>query len=81
MFQKTLQKMQEKEKEDFKSSPFIIYFEYGAQKEGYWTFDHMVLPFEDCGDCFEALYDEMKDSCWMFTHSYGHGQGREDGLQ
>ncbi len=34
-------------------SPFVKYFKYGygAGKEGYWTYDHMVVQFEDCVDC------------------------------
>jgi hypothetical protein len=33
-------------------SPFIKYFKYGygKGKEGYWTYDHMALQFEDCVD-------------------------------
>jgi hypothetical protein len=37
-------------------SPLIKYFEYGyrAGKEGYWAYDHMSLPFEDCVDVIQA---------------------------
>ena len=38
-------------KKDLKSSPFTIYFELGANNEGYWTFNHMAIQFEDCVDC------------------------------
>ena len=69
------------EKKELSESPFIIYFEYGhgVGKEGYWTYDHMALQFEDCVDCVQALYPDY-DSVWMFDHSCGHDQGREDGL-
>jgi hypothetical protein len=62
-------------------SPFIKNFEYGygAGKEGYWTYDHMALQFEDCVDCVQALFPHY-DSVWMFDHSCGHDRGREDGL-
>jgi len=40
----------------------------------------MVLQFEDCVDCFNALHGEEFESCWMFDHSCGHDQGRDDGL-
>jgi hypothetical protein len=69
------------EKKDLSESPFIKYFEYGygAGKEGYWTYDHMALQFEDCVDCIQALFPHY-DSMWMFDHSCGHDRGREDGL-
>jgi hypothetical protein len=63
------------------NSPFVVIFEYGygAGKEGYWTYDHMCLQFEDCIDTIQALYPEY-DSVWIFDHSCGHDHGREDGL-
>jgi hypothetical protein len=30
-------------KKQITSSPFIVEFEYGANLEGYWSYDHMVL--------------------------------------
>ncbi len=38
------------------SSPFIVEFEYGANLEGYWSYDHMVLQMEDCIDVLKLLY-------------------------
>jgi hypothetical protein len=68
-------------KKELSESPFIIYFEYGhgIGKEGYWTYDHMALQFEDCVDCIQALYPDF-DSVWTFDHSCGHDRGQEDGL-
>jgi len=68
-------------KKDLSESPFVIYFEYGygQGKEGYWTYDHMSLQFEDCVDCIQALFPQF-DSVWLFDHSCGHDRGREDGL-
>jgi len=57
-----------------------LYFKYGTNKEGYWNFDHMVLQFEDCVDCFDVLLGKEFESCWMFDHSCGHDQGRDDGF-
>jgi len=57
-----------------------LYFKYGTNKEGYWNFNHMALQFEDCVDCFEVLHGKEFESCWMFDHSCGHDQGRDDGL-
>jgi hypothetical protein len=63
------------------NSPFVVIFEYGygAGKEGYWTYDHMCLQFEDCVDTIQVLYPEY-DSVWIFDHSCDHDCGREDGL-
>jgi len=64
------------EKENISKNPFIIYFEfgYGAGKDGYWTYNHMALQFEDCIDIIQALYPQF-DSLWMFDHSCGHDRG------
>jgi hypothetical protein len=37
------------------SSPFVIEFEYGANNQGYWKYDHMILQFEDCIDVVGTL--------------------------
>ncbi|KAI2508522.1 hypothetical protein MHU86_5921 [Fragilaria crotonensis] len=31
-------------------SPFLVLFEYGENREGYWAYNHMVLQFEDAVD-------------------------------
>jgi hypothetical protein len=31
-------------------SPFVCTFEYGADSEGYWNYNHMVIQLEDCVD-------------------------------
>jgi hypothetical protein len=55
-------------KKPLANSPFVIIFVYGYSpgKEGYWTYDHMCLQFEDCID--------------TICHSCSHNHGREDGL-
>ena len=37
-------------------SPFNVIFEYGANSDGYWTYDHMILQLEDIVDVLDALY-------------------------
>jgi hypothetical protein len=51
-------------------------FEYGYDqgKEGYWTYDHMAVQFEDCVDCIKTLFPQF-DSIWQFDHSCGHDIG------
>jgi len=68
-------------KQPLTDSPFVLFFEYGYGygKEGYWTYDHMCLQFEDCIDAIQALYPEF-DTVWLFDHSCGHDRGRGDGL-
>jgi hypothetical protein len=66
---------------ELKKSLFILHFEYGTRvgKEGYWTYDHMTVQFEDCIHCVQALYPSYS-SALMFDYSCGHDRGREDGL-
>jgi hypothetical protein len=66
-------------KQPLQSSPFVVEFEYGANAEGYWTYDHMVLQFEDCVDVVTVLYPEY-DYMFLFDHSCGHDRKRPDGL-
>jgi hypothetical protein len=63
----------------FQNSPFVVEFEYGANSEGYWTYDHMVLQFEDCIDVMEVLYPDF-EYVFLFDHSCGHDRKRPDGL-
>jgi hypothetical protein len=69
------------EKSDLIQPPFIKYFEYGygEGKEGYWTYDHMALLFEDCMDAIQVLFPNC-DSVWLFGHSCGHDRGHPDGI-
>jgi hypothetical protein len=61
------------------SSPFVVEFEYGANAEGYWVYEHMVLQVEDCVDCLKVLYPEH-DFLFLLDHSCGHDRQRQDGL-
>jgi hypothetical protein len=74
-----VKKLGKQEKEDMKESPFIVQFEYGANGEGYWTYESMIIQLEDCIDVVSALYPEY-DFIFQFDHSCGHDRKRLDGL-
>ena len=62
-------------------NPFVQYFEYGANNEGYWSYDHLVVQLEDCIDILKMLYSTDKYEIQiMVDHSCGHDCQREDGL-
>jgi hypothetical protein len=60
-------------------SPFVVEFEYGANNQGYWDYDHMIIQFEDCIDVVKTLHSEF-DFMFLFDHSCGHDRQRPDGL-
>ena len=66
-------------KKDLKKSPFVVYFELGANNEGYWTYNHMAIQFEDCVDCLRVLYPHF-DFAFLFDHSQGHAKKLVNGL-
>jgi hypothetical protein len=67
-------------KHTFVNSPFVLVeFEHGANSEGYWTYDHIILQFEDCVDVIKVLYPEY-EYIFLFDHSCGHDRKRPDGL-
>lgn len=66
-------------KKDLKQSPFVIYFELGANNEGYWTYNHMAIQFEDCVDCLKVLFPHF-DFAFIFDHSQGHAKKLTNGL-
>jgi hypothetical protein len=66
-------------KKPLTKSPFVKEFEYGANSDGYWTYQHMVLQLEDCRDIVKVLYPQY-DFLFLFDHSCGHDRQREDGL-
>ena len=67
-------------KKNLLESPFVQLFEYGANKEGYWTGNHMILQLEDCIDCLKSVYGDTYDVVFLFDHSSGHAKKRADGL-
>ena len=58
-------------KADLTDSPFVVEFEYGANNQGYWDYDHMIIQFEDCINVVKTLYPEF-DFMFLFDHSCGH---------
>ena len=66
-------------KEPLTESPFVRLLEYGANKDGYWTGNHMVVQLEDCIDVCKVLFDDY-DHLFMVDHSSGHAMKREGGL-
>ena len=66
-------------KKELLHSPFVVYFELGANNEGYWTYNHMAIQFEDCVDCLEVIYPQF-DFAFLFDHSQGHAKKLVNGL-
>ena len=66
-------------KKPLERSPFVRTFEYGADSEGYWNYNHMVIQLEDCVDVLKHLYPQY-DFLFLFDHSSGHDKQRDDGL-
>jgi hypothetical protein len=60
-------------------SSFIVEFEYGANNQGYWDYDHMIIQFEDCIDVIQTLHPEF-EFIFHFDHSCGHDRQQLDGL-
>jgi hypothetical protein len=67
------------DKKDLLSSPFVRYLEYGKGKDGYWSYNHMVLQLEDCTDVFKVLFPQF-DVVFELDHSSGHDKEKADGL-
>jgi hypothetical protein len=63
----------------FDKSPFLVFFEYGENKEGYWAYNNMVLQFEDAVDVLKVMHPSF-DFVFLFDHSSGHSKQRPDGL-
>jgi hypothetical protein len=66
-------------KKELKESPFVVSFELGANNEGYWTYNHMSIQFEDCVDCLRVLYPQF-EFVFLFDHSQGHAKKLANGL-
>ncbi|KAI2512942.1 hypothetical protein MHU86_1488 [Fragilaria crotonensis] len=60
-------------------SPFLVLFEYGENREGYWAYNNMVLQFEDAVDVLQVMHPSY-DFVFLFDHSAGHAKQRPDGL-
>ena len=60
-------------------SPFLVFFDYGENREGYWAYNNMVLQFEDAVDVLKVMHPSY-DFVFLFDHSAGHAKQRPDGL-
>ena len=61
------------------ASPFCTYFDVGSNGDGYWTYDHMAVQFEDLVDCLVNIFPDF-DFAFLFDHSSGHARKQKDGL-
>ena len=52
-------------------SPFLLFFEYGENRQGYWTYNNMVIQFEDAVDVLRVMHP-IFDFVFLFDHSSGH---------
>ena len=68
-------------KPKLKCSPFRRDLEYGANNEGYWTYENMILQVEDCIDCLRAVNDDKFQYLFLFDHSNGHDRSAPDALK
>ena len=59
--------------------PFVMEFQYGAAKEGYWSYEHLVCQLEDCMDVMQTLFPDF-DVKFNVDHSCGHDRQRPDAL-
>jgi len=69
-------------KQSLNSDPFIQLFEYGNAegREGYWSYDHMILQVEDVLDVLYVAFGDKYDFVPLFDHSCGHDRMRPDAL-
>eukprot|EP00957_Ditylum_brightwellii_P011742 886481-Ditylum_brightwellii.AAC.1 len=49
-------------------------------KEGYWSYDHMILQVEDTLDVLVVASGDKYEYVFPFDHSCGHNQMRSDTL-
>ena len=61
------------------ASPFCTLFDVGSNGDGYWTYDHMAVQFEDLVDCLVNIFPDF-DFAFLFDHSSGHARKQKDGL-
>ena len=63
-------------------NPLMVMFEYGTSdnKEGYWSYENLVLKMEYYLDCLKFLYPSF-DIIFIFEHLCGYDLTREDRLK
>ena len=59
-------------------NPFVVLVQYAKfyNKQGYWSYDHLVIQMEECLDRLKVLYLSF-DLVFVFDHFCGHNQARE----
>ena len=60
-------------------SLLLLFFEYGESRQGYWTYNDMVIQFKDALDVLRVMHPAY-DFVFLFDHSSGHSKQRSDGL-
>jgi hypothetical protein len=61
--------------------PFLRIIDYGAQKDGYWNANHMLVQVADCINFWNSMTQTSNIlPLWEFDHLSGHDSERTDGL-
>ena len=66
-------------KQPLTKTPFVRELDYGTNKDGYWSYEHMVIQLEDCVDVLKTAYPDFQ-FLFLFDHSNGHNRYRPNGL-
>ena len=67
-------------KKGLKSNHLAVYFEVGANNEGYWTYNHISIQFEDCVDCLRVIFTQFDFAFQFDQHSQGPAKKLANGL-
>ena len=65
-------------KADITDNPFLVFFDYGANADGYWDGEKMGEQTDQCLDCCDVLHPEFQ-FVGQFDHSAGHGKKKKEG--
>ena len=69
-----------KKKKPLTESPFVRKLEYGANKDGYWNGNMMIIQLEDIVDVLKVAIGSELDYAMLLDHSSGHAKMRVGGL-
>ena len=58
---------------------FVVYFDYGGNKQGYWKYDTFVLQCEDIIDRIDFLYPDFQ-VIMSVENSFVHDRQRYNSL-
>jgi hypothetical protein len=57
-------------------SPFLVFIEYGENREGYWAYNNMVLQFEDAVDVLKVvMHPAVENVFWSQLWSFKTATG------